>query len=101
MTFAWFMVVFAVSGAAMALWIDNRFPGLAPESLRTALLRLVGGFLLIQLSLAAVDHMVGVFATTTRAAVVLTVAFVLLTIAFLTAIWLIKVAQRMMGGSVR
>ena len=101
MSFTQFIVVFAVSGAAMALWIDTRFPNLAPQDLRAAFIRLVGGWVLVHLSIAAVERLVAPFAATTRVALVLAAGFVLLTTAFLTAIWMIKVAQRMMGGTLR
>jgi hypothetical protein len=34
-----FGIVFLLGAAAIALWIDRRFPGLAPPNLRRALLR--------------------------------------------------------------
>ena len=101
MSVTWFIVVFALSGGAMALWIDNRFPSLTPEDLRSALIRLFGGLLLVHLALAALDRLVDPLPATTEAATVVAVAFALLTIAMLTAIWVIKVAQGMMGGSLR
>ncbi|MDP8956143.1 MAG: hypothetical protein M3N24_04185 [Actinomycetota bacterium] len=101
MSFPLFAVIFASCAAGMALWIDVRFPSLSPEDLRSAFIRLVAGVAIVHLSLLAVSHLIRPLPPITEAAVMLTVGFVLLTIALLTAIWVIKVAQRMMGGSVR
>jgi hypothetical protein len=101
MSFTWFVVVFFLSGAAMALWIDNRFPTFAPEDLRSALLRVVGGWAFVHLAMAAAGHLVSPFSPMTRISIILAVGFALVTIALLTAVWMFKVARGMMGGSLR
>lgn len=101
MSLTWFLVVFAVSAAAMAVWIDTRFPSLAPEDLRSALLRLIGVWVFVYLAIASVELVVDFFAPATRLTIVLTAGFALLTLGLLTAVWIIRVAQRMMGGSLR
>lgn len=101
MSTTWFLVVFALSGGAMALWIDNRFPTLAPEDLRAALIRLICGLLFVHLSLAALDRLIDPLSATVQAATVIGVGFALLTLALLTAVWMFRVAQRMMGGNLR
>ena len=101
MTFTAFAVIFASCAALMALWIDVRFPKLAPEELRTAMMRLVVAFVVIHVALALSDFLIRPLGAPTDLWVLLSVAFAFLTLTMLTTIWVLKVARSMMGGSLR
>ncbi len=101
MSFTWFLVTFAVSAAAMGLWIDVRFPRLGPRDLLAAVVRLVAAVLVGHLGLASVRHLIEPLAPVTQGAIVFAVGFLALTAMMLATIWVLKAAQRMLGSSVR
>jgi hypothetical protein len=94
-----FVVFIALGAAAIALWIDARFPGIAPANIRGivihAALAVAAGQLLVPAGLGFVRSLeshvmtlVGVFG----------VAFPALIYALLVGVWMIKTAQSFLGG---
>ena len=99
MTFTAFLFVYASFAAAMAFWIDVRFPKLTPDDLRHAMIRLVVGVVVVHGSLALSEFALRPFSAPTEAWIVLGLGFALLTIGMLTTLWVLKVARGMLGGS--
>ncbi|HET9325034.1 MAG TPA: hypothetical protein VFO03_14245 [Gaiellaceae bacterium] len=94
-------LLIGVGAGAIALWIDVRFPRLAPDEILKAVLHVAAALALgyaigpaLERLFAADDAvvvLVGVFG----------VAFPSIVYCFLTAIWFIKLAQRAMGAHLR
>lgn len=92
-----FLVLLLLGAAAVALWFDARFPSWAPDGLGRALVH-VG----VSIVLAQVTIPVGMkLAAGSEASVLLalfTVAFPALTYCLLSGVWVVRVAQRALGG---
>ena len=101
MSFNAFAVYFALSSAAIAVWIDVRFPKLAPGDFRAAIIRLAMGFVIVQLTLPATSALLSPYSALTEALGVAAVGFVVLTFAMLTVFWIVRIAQQMLRGSMR
>ena len=87
----------AVAAAVLALWCHVRWPGAAPASLAAAVLRVLFGLALLQVGVVALEAAVGV----SPSLAVLTVVGVVepvLTFAFLSALWVMKVFADSLGG---
>lgn len=91
---ATFALAVAVGAAVLALWLDTRFPALAPEGLPRRLLALGVGCVVMQ---GAPTLFAGVLGTglqpTLRSLAALGVLLPALTIGFLTAVWLLRSLQ--------
>jgi hypothetical protein len=95
------VVLIGLGAGAIALWIDVRFPRLAPRELVTAVLNVAasvavvyGSSPVMQMLTSSDDPRVvllGVFA----------IGFPSVVYCLLAGIWLIKVAQRMLSGNLR
>ena len=91
-----FCIAFLFGTGAIALWVDVRFPKLAPEDLRRAMLRagiaMAAGWMLFprvwDAAVATSPVLVALFA----------VAFPFLTYTLLSAVWAIKKLQAAMHG---
>jgi hypothetical protein len=79
-----FPLVFLLGAAALALWIDARFPRLAPPTLTRRMLACAGAVFLLQLAPVVLTSAATAYAT--LFALVLP-AFVL---TFLTAAWIVR-----------
>jgi hypothetical protein len=79
-----FAPLFLIGAGALALWIDLRFPQLAPQELRTRMLAVVGAVVVLVAAPLVNSSPTAAFAT--LFALVLP-AFVF---AFLTAVWLLR-----------
>lgn len=101
MSFTVFSICFVVLSAAMALWIDVRFPRLVPQDLRSAAVRLFVAFLVAQVAVPAVRHVAGVFPGVAEGAVVLAFGFAALILTMLAVVWILRLAHGMMGGTLR
>lgn len=101
MSFTLFAVFFVVFAAAMALWIDVRFPGLAPEAFRPALVRLVVAVVLAHLTVPVAAYLAQPLAHPGSAVVVLSTGFAAMTLLMLACLWMLKLAQGLLGGSLR
>jgi hypothetical protein len=95
MTVTEFLVALALGAGAIALWINFRFPGLAPERLRTVVIH-VGIAMLVGLAVVpAIDAIVTGSLSPLMRAIVITflVGLPALIYALLTSIWVILIAQ--------
>ena len=98
MTSQQLLIAFTIGTAALALWSYVRWPGVAPATMNGAVLRVVIAVALLHGSLGMLKLGIEAFPTL---AIVLVVAVVVpvLTFAFLSSIWLMKVcADRMRGA---
>jgi len=97
-----FAVLFILSAGVLALWIDHRFPRLAPGELKVALAHLVAAALANQL---LDGPLAGVVARSSmpqgRVIAVVGVVLPLVVYAALAAFWTLRIAQRALSGSVR
>jgi hypothetical protein len=89
-----FLVFVLFGGAAVAVWINTRYPKLAPEELRRALIHV--GVSLVVAQLAVPLLIKDVVALGTPAAILFAIfgiAFPALTYCLLSSIWIIKACQ--------
>ena len=84
-----FVLTLAVAAALLALWCHVRWPGAAPAGFVAGALRLIAGFLLLQLGVLVLEAAVGVSFGMALLAIVGVVVPVL-TFAFLTSLWVLK-----------
>ena len=101
MAFTTFAVFFVLIAALMALWVDARFPGLAPKELMPAAFRLAAAFVLAHVAIPAVKYVLAPLDETARAGVVIAVGFAAMTLLMLASLWLIRLAQGLLGGRFR
>ena len=94
-----FLVAFAVVAGVLALWVDYRFPGLAPETLVGALIHvgasLVGMHVIVRFG---VGVLLADASETIRFAAVFGVALPVLAYAFLAGFWILKIVHRTVRG---
>jgi hypothetical protein len=98
MTVTQFLVALALGAGAIALWINNRFPGLAPGRMVVAFIH-VGIAMVIGMALVpAIDAFVEASVSPLMRAIVITflVGLPALVYALLTSIWIIFIAQSAM-----
>jgi hypothetical protein len=93
MTVQTLVLVLALGAALLALWIDVRFPRLAPQDFRTAALHVLAALLTVQLLLASGATHWGSASPAAMVASMMTVSLPALTYEFLAALWLIKLTQ--------
>lgn len=94
MTMHTFAIAFLCGAAAVALWVDQRFPGIAPTDLARALLRTIVVIAASQLLFPPVWE--AALARSPALVAVFSVAFPVLTLVLLCAIWSIRQLQEMM-----
>jgi hypothetical protein len=95
-----FAAVFALASAALALWVDARFPKLAPEGLRS----IVGHSLLAMLAMEAAAKVLGVAATggdVARMLILLGLMLPALVYVFVVCVWTMKHFTNALHGSMR
>jgi hypothetical protein len=94
-------VFIGLGAGAIALWLDVRFPRLAPHDVTKAVLHVAASLAVAYASTPAVQAL----AASDDPAVVLlgvfAVAFPSIVYCLLAGLWVIKLAQRMLGGSLR
>ena len=95
MTVSEFLIALALGAGAIALWINFRFPGLAPEGVRTAVIHVGVAMVVGMLVVPAIDEMVTGNVSPIVRAVVITflVGLPALIYALLASIWVILIAQ--------
>jgi hypothetical protein len=92
------LLVFTVGTAVLALWSYARWPGAAPATMKGAVLRVVVAVALLYLSLGVLE--LGVAAVPSLAILLIVATLVpVLTYAFLSSIWLMKVCADQMRGA--
>jgi hypothetical protein len=92
-----FVVCFLVGSGAVALWLDNRFPSLAPESFKATFLHVGGTIVAAQLLSPLALHFLGGSRLATLLVVFLAV-FPALTYSLIVAIWLLKLMTNALRG---
>jgi hypothetical protein len=95
-----FAVCFLIGALAVALWIDIRFPALAPTGLRPVLWHVGGTIVGAQLLVPLAMHLLGGPPAVTLVAVFL-VAFPALVYTLLAAIWIFRIAGTAFRGRLR
>jgi len=99
---ALFAVTFVLSAVGLALWIDRRFPRLAPSELRVALVHLVVAALANELLDGPLARLVASSSLPhSRVIAVVGVVLPLIAYAALAAFWTLRIAQRALSGSLR
>ena len=93
------LVAISLGAAALALWSYVRWPGAAPANFRGAALRVVIAFGLLQVGAVPLNAAAASSAALTVLAVV-GVIVPLLTFAFLTALWVMRLFADMLRGYV-
>lgn len=84
------LMAFTIGTAALALWSYVRWPGVAPVTMKGAVLRV--GIALVLLQIGAVTLEIGLAAVPSLAVLVVVGAVIpVLTYAFLASIWFLKV----------
>lgn len=92
-----FVAVMALGAALLALWCHVRWPSAAPKNLTSAVLRVLVGLALMQVGVLALDAAVGTSHGVALLAIVGVVVPVL-TFAFLSALWIMKVLADQLNG---
>jgi hypothetical protein len=89
------VLAIALGAAVIALWVDVRFPRLAPQDFRRAIMHVVAALVTAQAILmsGATDVIAG--SPVTMMAATMLVALPVLIYEFLAAVWIIKLAQAM------
>lgn len=102
MSVGFVVVLIALGAAAIALWIDVRFPGIAPRDPRGILIHAVvavaAGQLLVP---AGMGLLLAPESEVLRLVAVFGVAFPAITYALLIGIWTIRAAQSLLSGLTR
>ncbi len=95
-----FVACFLIGASVIALWADARLPRLAPRGIRGLTRRFAYALLaLLVVTPACTDLVAGNGTSTLRVyAALFGVALPALVYAMLVAVWLIKLAQRALGG---
>ena len=89
-----FSISVGLGAAALALWIDARWPALAPESLGHRFLALGAAFVLLQLGVLGFEHALALTLDAhVRALIALGVLVTAMTFAFVAAVWLLRSLQ--------
>lgn len=98
MTVSTFIGFFAVGAAAVALWIQVRFPKLMPWSLPKLLVHLVLAVLLVKAVGPGMAVVTGSGVPAPALTGVFTVGFPVLVYEFVVGAWLVRLAQATGGG---
>ena len=93
------VMLVAIGMALNALWVHVRFPSLAPETLRAAVLHLIAALALLEL--VPIAMRLGLESDQTLLIALVGVAFPALTYIFLASLWLFRLFQGMMSRSIR
>jgi hypothetical protein len=96
------LCAFALGAAAIAVWIDMRFPRLAPGELRMVIAHVAAATLIARLVVATNFQLdLGLTWPTGQMVHVFAVLFPTIVYSFLAALWFIKLAQGYLGGAYR
>lgn len=88
-----FLVCLAIGSAAVALWVNVRFPKLMPWSLRRLLVHLILAFVVVKSVSPAMDWVAGSGVPAAGLTSIFLVAFPALVYEFLVGAWMIRLAQ--------
>jgi hypothetical protein len=98
-----FAICVAVGAAVNALWLDVRYPGLAPVGLcKRFLLHLAAAAIALKIAVpAGMHYTAGLETTSGRLLAVFGFGFPGLVYAFLVALWSLKLVHASRGGGIR
>jgi hypothetical protein len=94
-------VLIGLGAGAIALWIDHRFPALAPRELAKAIMHVAAS---IAVGYATTSPLHALLASENPRLVLLGVfgiGFPTIVYCLLAGVWMIKLAQQMLGGHLR
>jgi hypothetical protein len=93
------VILVALGMALNAIWVHVRFPSLAPQTLRAAVLHMIAA--LATLELVPIAMRLGQTSDPQLMIALVGVAFPALTYIFLASLWLFRLLQGMMRRSIR
>jgi len=96
-----FIPALAIGGALLALWVEVRFPKLAPSGLGHVFLNIVAAVLCMRIAGELVVLAADQPALYFRFAAVFLLALPALTYVFLSSIWVLRLMQSSLSGSMR
>jgi hypothetical protein len=91
-----FLVMLCVGGALLALWVDARFPGLAPTGIWQAALRVLLALAVAHLVTPALVLAIG--NGVSPGAALMTLVLPALVLFFLSMLWIMRALQGMLYG---
>jgi hypothetical protein len=91
-----FVIFLALGACALAVWIQARFPNVGPDGFRRVFVHILAAALVIQFPLA--DAMRFVLSTGGFTLAAIGIALPALTYLFLSSLWLLREAQRLLPG---
>lgn len=96
-----FVPALAIGGALLALWVEVRFPKLAPSGLGQIFVNIVAAVLCMRVAAELVILTAEQPAWPLRFAAVFVLALPALTYVFLSSIWVLRLVQSSLSGSMR
>ena len=100
-SFTSFSIFFVLVAAAIAVWIDARFPRLSPGDLRAAAIRLAVAFVAAHATVPLASYLVRPMPPAGEMTTVLAVGFVAMTFLMLAVVWIVRTLQQLAGGMLR
>ena len=100
-SFTTFAIGFIVIAGAMAVWVDVRFPRLAPNELRDAVIRLGVAVLASHAAVPVASYLGRPMSDGAADALIVAVGFLALTFLMLSVVWIVKMLQQLLGGMLR
>jgi hypothetical protein len=94
-------VFIGLGAGAIALWIDIRFPRLAPHEVAKAVLHVAASIAVAYATVPAVEALTAADDPRIVLLSVFAVGFPAIVYCLLAGLWVIKLAQRMLGGIMR
>lgn len=94
-------VLIGVGAGAIALWIDARFPRLAPKDLAKVVLHAAAAIAVGYATSPAINALIAYENPRLTLVAVFGLAFPSIVYCLLTGVWMIKLAQRTMSGHLR
>jgi hypothetical protein len=91
-------VLIGLGAGAIALWIDVRFPGIAPQEIAKAVLHVVASIAAVYATAPAMQTLLASDDTRVILLGAFGVGFPSIVYCLLAGLWLFKLAQRMMSG---
>jgi hypothetical protein len=99
MTVHQFLAVLTLGAGLLALWINSRFPKLAPERIWTAVVHVLAALLAGQVLVPTLSHAVPDVGPAAQALLItFAIGLPALVYALLASIWVIRIAQGAMLG---
>jgi len=85
----------------MTLWIDLRFRRLSPSDLRVGGLRLVAAFVVAQVGVPVATWIVAPLPSAVESWTTVGAGFAAMVFLMLAVVWMLRLAQGLMGGMLR